>query len=64
MIGRLSPACWPKNPPQIVLDVHGVGYELDVPMSTFWLNLPVPARPEELLTHFAVRKTAISSTAF
>ena len=39
MIGRLSGLLAEKNPPQIVLDVNGVGYELDVPMSTFY-NLP------------------------
>ena len=39
MIGRLTGKLVEKNPPQIVLDVNGVGYELDVPMSTFY-NLP------------------------
>ncbi len=39
MIGRLSGTLLEKNPPQIVLDVQGVGYEVDVPMSTFY-NLP------------------------
>ena len=54
MIGRLSGILAEKNPPQIVLDVNGVGYELDVPMSTFY-NLPAAGEKAKLLTHFAVR---------
>ncbi len=54
MIGRLSGLLVEKNPPQIVLDVNGVGYELDVPMSTFY-NLPGIGEKMTLLTHFAVR---------
>ena len=41
MIGRLSGTLVDKSPPTVVLDVHGVGYEIDVPMSTFY-NLPAP----------------------
>ncbi len=55
MIGRLTGTLAEKNPPQIVLDVHGVGYELDVPMSTFY-NLPAAGEMLTLLTHFAVRE--------
>lgn len=55
MIGRLSGLVVEKNPPQIVLDVNGVGYELDVPMSTFY-NLPSVGEKVTLLTHFAVRE--------
>ncbi len=55
MIGRLTGLVVEKNPPQIVLDVGGVGYELDVPMSTFY-NLPVLGEKVTLLTHFAVRE--------
>jgi len=55
MIGRLSGLLAEKNPPQIVLDVNGVGYELDVPMSTFY-NLPANGEKLTLLTHFAVRE--------
>ena len=55
MIGRLTGLLAEKNPPQIVLDVHGVGYELDVPMSTFY-NLPGTGEKLTLLTHFAVRE--------
>ena len=40
MIGRLSGLLAEKSPPQILVDVAGVGYEVDVPMSTFY-NLPV-----------------------
>jgi len=55
MIGRLTGLIVEKNPPQIVLDVNGVGYELDVPMSTFY-NLPAGGEKTTLLTHFAVRE--------
>ena len=55
MIGRLTGLIVEKNPPQIVLDVGGVGYELDVPMSTFY-NLPGAGERTTLLTHFAVRE--------
>ena len=55
MIGRLTGTLAEKNPPQIVLDVNGVGYEIDVPMSTFY-NLPAPGEKTRLLTHFAVRE--------
>ena len=54
MIGRLTGILAEKNPPQILLDVNGVGYELDVPMSTFY-NLPAAGEKTKLLTHFAVR---------
>jgi Holliday junction DNA helicase RuvA len=46
-----------KNPPQILLDVQGVGYELDVPMSTFY-NLPALNEKVVLHTHFVVREDA------
>lgn len=55
MIGRLTGLLAEKNPPQILLDVHGVGYELDVPMSSFY-NLPGLGEKVTLLTHFAVRE--------
>ena len=55
MIGRLTGLLAEKNPPQIVLDVNGVGYELDVPMSSFY-NLPAAGERVTLLTHFAVRE--------
>lgn len=55
MIGRLSGLLAEKNPPQILLDVGGVGYEVDVPMSTFY-NLPALGEPLTLLIHHAVRE--------
>lgn len=55
MIGRLSGVLLAKNPPQVVLDVHGVGYEIEVPMSTFY-NLPENGEKLSLLTHFVVRE--------
>lgn len=57
MIGRLSGILLEKNPPQILLDVQGVGYELDVPMSTFY-NLPALHEKVILHTHFVVREDA------
>ena len=55
MIGRLTGLLAEKNPPQIVLDVSGVGYEIDVPMSSFY-NLPAAGEKVTLLTHFLVRE--------
>jgi Holliday junction DNA helicase RuvA len=55
MIGRLSGILLEKTPPQVVIDVHGVGYEVDVPMSTFY-NLPAIGEKISLLTHFVVRE--------
>ena len=57
MIGKLSGTLDDKNPPQILLDCHGVGYEVQVPMSTFY-NLPERGQPVTLLTHFIVREDA------
>ncbi len=57
MIGRLSGILLEKNPPQILLDVQGVAYELDVPMSTFY-NLPVLHERVVLHTHLIVREDA------
>ncbi len=57
MIGRIHGVLLEKNPPQILVDVHGVGYEIDVPMSTFY-NLPDVGREVTLLTHFIVREDA------
>ena len=57
MIGRLTGLLVEKNPPQIVLDVNGVGYEIDVPMSSFY-NLPAAGEKVTLLTHFVVREDA------
>lgn len=57
MIGRLSGILLEKNPPQILVDCGGVGYEVDVPMSTFY-NLPATGEKIVLLTHLAVREDA------
>ena len=57
MIGRLHGLLAEKNPPQVLVDCHGVGYEVDVPMSTFY-NLPETGQAVTLLTHFVVREDA------
>ena len=57
MIGRLSGTLAEKTPPQILIDVNGVGYEVDVPMSSFY-NLPALGERVTLLTHFVVREDA------
>src|SRR5512134_1845096 len=57
MIGRLSGTLLERNPPQILLDVQGVGYEVDVPMSTFY-NLPASGERVALYTHLVVREDA------
>lgn len=57
MIGRIQGRLLEKNPPQILVDVHGVGYEIDVPMSSFY-NLPDVGGEVTLLTHFVVREDA------
>jgi holliday junction DNA helicase RuvA len=57
MIGRLTGTLLEKHPPQILVDVHGLGYEIDVPMSTFY-NLPATGEQVALFTHFSVREDA------
>lgn len=57
MIGKLTGILSERNPPQVVIDCHGVGYEVDVPMSTFY-NLPQVGEKVSLLTHFVVREDA------
>ena len=57
MIGRLQGTLAEKNPPQVLVDCNGVGYEVDVPMSTFY-NLPTLGDKVSLLTHFVVREDA------
>ena len=57
MIGRLHGLLAEKNPPQVLVDCHGVGYEVDVPMSTFY-NLPETGQAVTLLIHFVVREDA------
>ena len=55
MIGRITGRLAEKNPPQILVDVNGVGYELEVPMSTFY-GLPALGQNVSLATHLAVRE--------
>jgi Holliday junction DNA helicase RuvA len=57
MIGKLTGILSEKNPPQVLVDCNGVGYEVDVPMSTFY-NLPANGEKVSLLTHFVVREDA------
>ncbi|HSN19288.1 MAG TPA: Holliday junction branch migration protein RuvA [Usitatibacter sp.] len=57
MIGRIQGILTEKNPPQVVVVTHGVGYEIDVPMSTFY-HLPRTGESVELLTHLVVREDA------
>jgi Holliday junction DNA helicase RuvA len=57
MIGKLTGTLLEKSPPQILIDCNGVGYEVDVPMSTFY-NLPALGEKTSLLTHFVVREDA------
>jgi holliday junction DNA helicase RuvA len=57
VIGRLSGKLVAKNPPQVLVDAGGVGYEVDVPMSTFY-HLPATGEPVTLHTHLVVREDA------
>jgi Holliday junction DNA helicase RuvA len=57
MIGRIHGKLVEKHPPQIIVDVGGIGYEVDVPMSTFY-NLPATGAEVALYTHLAVREDA------
>jgi len=57
MIGRIQGRLLEKTPPKILLDCHGVGYEIEVPMTTFY-ELPELGNEVTLLTHFIVREDA------
>lgn len=57
MIGRIAGVLVAKHPPQILVDVQGVGYEVDVPMSTLY-QLPAAGAAVTLLTHLVVREDA------
>ena len=57
MIGKLTGILSDKNPPQVIVDCGGVGYEVQVPMSTFY-NLPASGQKVVLLIHFVVREDA------
>ncbi|MBA2350450.1 MAG: Holliday junction branch migration protein RuvA [Burkholderiales bacterium] len=57
MIGRITGVLVDKKPPQVLLDVQGIGYEIDVPMSTFY-QLPATGERCALHTHLTVREDA------
>lgn len=57
MIGQIRGIILEKQPPQLLVDVHGVGYEIDAPMSTFY-HLPEVGQETILFTHFVVREDA------
>lgn len=57
MIGRIAGTLVEKDPPLVLIDAHGVGYEIGVPMSTFY-NLPALGERVTLLTHLVVREDA------
>jgi Holliday junction DNA helicase RuvA len=57
VIGLLRGKILGKQPPQILLDVHGVGYEVDAPMTTFY-DLPAVGEEVTLFTHLVVREDA------
>lgn len=57
MIGRITGTLLSKHPPQITVDVHGIGYEIDVPMSTLY-QLPATGETATLYTHLAIREDA------
>lgn len=57
MIGKIRGFILEKQPPQLLVDVHGVGYEVDAPMSTFY-QLPETGQEVSLFTHFVVREDA------
>ncbi|MDP2793043.1 MAG: Holliday junction branch migration protein RuvA [Sulfurisoma sp.] len=57
MIGRITGTLLEKNPPRIIVDAGGIGYEIDVPMSTFY-NLPASGERVSLHTHLVVREDA------
>lgn len=57
MIGKLTGTLLEKNPPEVLVDCHGVGYEVQVSMSTFF-NLPAVGERVSLLTQFIVREDA------
>ena len=58
MIGRLKGILVARQPPWLVVDVGGVGYELEAPMSTFY-DLPEPGREVCLCTHYAAKEDTV-----
>lgn len=57
MIGQIRGIILEKQPPQLLIDVHGIGYEVDAPMGTFY-QLPDIGQEVSLFTHFVVREDA------
>ncbi|MDP1681716.1 MAG: Holliday junction branch migration protein RuvA [Burkholderiales bacterium] len=57
MIGRITGVLAEKQPPHVLVDVGGIGYEIDVPMSTFY-NLPASGERITLYTHLTIREDA------
>jgi Holliday junction DNA helicase RuvA len=57
MIGRIQGTLIANTPPRLIIDCHGVGYEVDVPMSTLY-QMPSLGQQVTLLTHFVVREDA------
>jgi len=63
LIGRLKGILIHKQPPWLVVDVNGVGYELEAPMSTFY-DLPEMGREVALFTHYAQKEDSVSLYGF
>ncbi len=63
MIGRLRGTLVAKQPPWLIIDVGGVGYELEAPMSTFF-DLPELGREVSLFTHYAVKEDTVALYGF
>jgi holliday junction DNA helicase RuvA len=63
MIGRLRGTLLHKQPPWLVIDVNGVGYELEAPMSTFY-DLPPNGREVSLFTHYAAKDDTVALYGF
>lgn len=63
MIGRLKGVLAAKHPPWIVVDVNGVGYELEAPMSTIF-DLPEAGREVALFTHYAAKEDTVALYGF
>jgi len=57
VIGKISGKLIERHPPQVIVDVAGIGYEIDVPMSTFY-QLPATGSDVTLYTHLVVREDA------
>jgi len=63
MIGRLRGTLISKQPPSLLIEVGGVGYDVDAPMSTIY-DLPATGKEVTLLIHYAVREDGVSLYGF